>query len=66
MKLAEKYMKKYYPKWYKKFPKCSRDTSYLTQYSQMRWYLTGNCMMSDPDGYAKKNAEQILKDLFGA
>ena len=66
VKLAEKYLKKYYPKWYKKFPKCSRDTSYLTQYSQMRWYLTGNCMMSDPDGYAKKNAEQILKDLFGA
>ena len=66
VKLATKYMKKYYPKWYKKFPKCSRDTSYLTQYSQMRWYLSGNCMMSDPDGYADKNAEQILKDLFGA
>lgn len=64
VKLAEKYMKKYYPKWYKKFPKCSRDTSYLTRYSQMRWNLTGNCMMTDPDGYAKKNAEQILKDLF--
>lgn len=66
VRLAEKYMKKYYPKWYKKFPKCSRGTSYLTQYSQMRWYLTGNCMMSDPDGYAEKNASQILKDLFGA
>ena len=57
--------KKYYPKWYKKFPKCSRDTSYLTRYSRMRWYLQGNCMMSDPDGYANKNASQILKDLFG-
>lgn len=65
VKLAEKYMKKYYPKWYKKFPKCSRDTSYLTRYSRMRWYLQGNCMMSDPDGYANKNASQILKDLFG-
>lgn len=65
VKLATKYMKKYYPQWYKKFPKCSRGTSYLTQYSRMRWSLTGNCMMSDPDGYSKKNAQQILKDLFG-
>ncbi|MDD3795393.1 MAG: hypothetical protein PHE06_05355 [Lachnospiraceae bacterium] len=66
VQLAAKYMKKYYPKWYAKFPKCSRGTSYLTQYSQMRWYLTGNCMMSDPEGYANLTAPKILKDLFGA
>ena len=65
IKLAEKYMKKYYPKWYKKFPKCSRGSSYLLRYSQMRWYLEGNSMMSDPDGYAQKDAAAILKDLFG-
>lgn len=65
VQLAAKYMKKYYPKWYAKFPKCSRGTSYLTSYSRMRWNLKGNCMMSDPEGYAEKNAAQILKDLFG-
>ena len=64
IKLAEKYMKKYYPDWYKKFPNCSRNTSYLTRYSQMRWHLEGNCMMTDPDGYAQKDAAAILKDLL--
>lgn len=64
VKLAEKYMKQYYPKWYAKFPDCSRGSSYLTRYSRMRWKLTGNCMMSDPDNYSKKNAAQVLKDLF--
>ncbi|MDO5344336.1 MAG: hypothetical protein Q4E91_01160 [Lachnospiraceae bacterium] len=65
VQLATKYMKKYYPKWYKKFPNCSRGTSYLIRYSRMRWKLKGNCMMSDPDRYADKNAKQILADLFG-
>lgn len=65
VQLATKYMKKYYPKWYAKFPNCSRGTSYLTRYSRMRWKLSGNCMMSDPDNYANKNAKQILMDLFG-
>lgn len=65
VQLARKYMKKYYPKWYAKYPNCSRGTSYLTRYSQMRWKLTGNCMMSDPDHYADKNAAKILKDLLG-
>ena len=63
--LAEQYMKKYYPGWYAKYPKVSRSSSYLTSYSQMRWYTgTKQSMMSDPEGYLKKNAAQILKDLF--
>lgn len=64
VELAQTYMKTYFPQWYAKFPNCSRNSSYLTSYSQMRWRLTGNCMMSDPDHYAEKNAAQILKDLF--
>ncbi len=62
--LAKKYMKKYYPEWYKKYPDCSKGSSYLTQSSRMRWDLSGKSIMSDPDGYRKMSAEQILKDLF--
>lgn len=62
--LATQYMKQYYPDWYQKYPNCSRGSSYLTSFSRMRWNLTGNCMMSDPENYAKKDAAAILKDLF--
>ena len=64
VKLARKYMKKYYPAWYKKFGDCSRGISYLTDYHQMRWDISGKSVMTDPDHYRKKSAEQILKDLF--
>ena len=63
--LANKYMKTYYPQWYAKFPNCTRGASYITQYSQMRWYIgTKKSMLSDPDGYRSKSAKQILKNLF--
>lgn len=62
--LAKKYMKKYYPEWYKKYPDSSKGSSYLTQSSRMRWDLSGKSIMSDPDGYRKMSAEQILQDLF--
>jgi hypothetical protein len=64
VKLAQYYMKKYYPQWYKKYPNCAVDGQYLTQYAQMRWDLTGDMIMTDPDGYQNKSADQILKDLF--
>ncbi len=62
--LAEKYMKNYFPEWYAKFPDCTRGSSYLTGYGQMRWDLSGDAVMTDPDGYADMSAEQILEDLF--
>lgn len=64
VRLAASYMKKYYPDWYRKYPGCSRGSSYLTDYAQMRWDITGNAIMADPDGYRQMTAEQILKDLF--
>ncbi len=63
VKLARKYMRTYYPSYYKKFPNCSRGTSYLTDYHKFRWNLKSN-VMSDPDGYRKMTPEKILKDLF--
>ncbi len=64
VKLARTYMKRYFPSWYKKYPNCSRGSSYLKHYSQMRWSLGENKVMSDPDGYRNMSAKEILKDLF--
>ncbi|WP_290755934.1 fibronectin type III domain-containing protein [Anaerostipes sp.] len=62
--LAKKYMKKYYRKWYRRYPDCSRGMSYLTQYDQMRWDVSGNYVMEDPEGYHNKYADAILKDIY--
>ena len=65
--LSVKYMKKYYPEFYNKFSeKLIRNTSYLNSYSRMRWYLSGKCVMSDPEGFARKNAKQVLRSLLGS
>lgn len=63
--LATKYMKKYYPAWYKKYPVNSRDKSYLTDYNQMTWKLSGDSALTDPDDIAKMSASQVLTLLFG-
>lgn len=64
VRLARKYMKKYFPSWYKRYPNCSRGTSYLTDYSQFHWSIAKGNVMEDPDGYHKKSAAAVLKDLF--
>ncbi len=65
IRLANSYMRKCYPAWTARYPDSSRGPSYLSGYSQMRWYLTGNHMMTDPDGYRNKNAASVLADLLG-
>lgn len=62
--LATYYMKNYFPKWYQKYPNCMRGESYLSHYAQMRWDVSGNTVMTDPEGYRNKTAAQILQDLF--
>ena len=62
--LANSYMKKYFPDWNKKFGNSSGPQYYLSHFSQMRWDISGNKVMRDPEGYTKKSAEQVLKDLF--
>lgn len=64
IKLAHRFMKRYYPEWYEKYPDSSRGSSFLTEYAQMRWDISGNAVMTDPDNYRKMDAEQILNDLF--
>ena len=62
--LAKKYMSSYYPAWYNKFPSVKVDYSYLTDFSQMTWDVSGNALLSDPDGIVNKSAEQVLASLF--
>lgn len=59
--LAEEYMKKYFPECYSKYPNCSRNTSYLTDYSRVS--LPEN-ILADPDGYRNMEAGEILNDMF--
>lgn len=66
VKLATSYMKTYFPEWYKKYPSCSVSSSYLSGYSQMRWNISGNSIMTDPDGYRNMSADEILADLFAS
>ncbi|MDO4322528.1 MAG: hypothetical protein Q4C61_08360 [Lachnospiraceae bacterium] len=66
VKLAEYYMKKYFPKWHEKYPSCAKGNAYLTDYARMRWDISGNAVMTDPEKYRDKTADQILKDLFSA
>lgn len=64
-KLAKKYMKKYYPTWYKRYGIACKGTDYLQNYGQMRFCTTGNnILLSDPENYQEKTANEILKDLF--
>ena len=62
--LAKKYMSTYYPAWYNKFPSVKADYSYLTNFSQMTWNVSGNALLSDPEGIVNKSAEQVLASLF--
>lgn len=66
VKLAKYYMKKYFPEWYAKYPDCTAGSSYLTQYAQMRWDISGDAVMTDPDKYRNKSADRILRDLFAS
>lgn len=63
--LAEHYMKTYFPEWYERYPSCSKDVSYLQNFARMRWYLSGKCLMTDPEGLTQMDAAGVLKVLFG-
>lgn len=64
--LATQYMKTYFPEWYAKFPDCTRNANYLTNFNQMTWDISGNRLLTDPDGFAQKDAAQVLAALFSA
>lgn len=63
-RLAKHYMKTYYPKWYAKYGTKVLDKSYLTSYSQMRWYLGEEFVLQDREELSSKTAKEVLKILF--
>jgi len=65
--LARTYMSKYFPEWYKRYHDVYKNYHSYTSFSgstagKFRWNLSG--VLRDPDGYAEKNADEILADLF--
>lgn len=64
VKLAEKFMSEQFPDWYSKFPDCSKNMRYLTQYDRMRWDLSGNGVLTDPEGFSELTPEELLTELF--
>ncbi|MDO5146199.1 MAG: hypothetical protein Q4D60_04275 [Eubacteriales bacterium] len=63
VRLAGNYMKKHHPFWHKRFPDCSRDSSYLNRYSQFRWNVGPGEKLEDVDGLAEKGAADVLKKI---
>lgn len=64
VKLAEKFMSEQFADWYSKFPSCEKGAGYLVNYDRMRWDLSGNSVLTDPEGYAELTPEEVLTDLF--
>ena len=62
--LATQYMSSEFPDWYEKYSDCFKGSSYLTNYSQFRWYTGENGVIDDPEGYSQMTAPQILNDIF--
>ena len=74
-KLADYYMSTYYPQWYDRYAISQKSySSYLQTYTSgtagtwagvFSWDLSGNALLSDPEGYADMTPAQILMDIFG-
>ena len=75
-KLADYYMSKYYPQWYERYAISQKNyNSYLQTYGGtgnagkyagvFSWDLSGNALLTDPDGYADMTPAEILMDIFG-
>lgn len=59
--LAQEIMREHFTDWYAKYPYCSVDVSYLSDYDQFRWNTK---TFSDASSLQTKSAEQIKKLLF--
>lgn len=64
VKLAAAYMKRYFPEWYQKYPKNSRNKSYLTDYNQFHWNLAEDGIFTDPDNLQDMTPEEVLEIIF--
>ena len=67
--LADRFMSTYYPKWYERYPiyLCNPDV-YLTfkgdNAGRFRWDVSGEGVLTDPDGLQEMTPEEVLNALF--
>ena len=61
--LARHVMAGYAPDWYAKYPDCTADYSYLTEYDQFRWNTD---KIKDENNLRNKSAEEIVSYLFSS
>lgn len=67
--LAQQYMSEFYPEWSGRYEATFRAYEDYTAVDgenagRFTWHLDGTGV-TDPDGYVKLSAEEILADLFG-
>ena len=70
--LACEYTEKYFPQWAERYPVVMKkykdyvDFSRSNEYvGRFRWDLSGECELTDPDGFADMSAAEVLATLFG-
>ena len=61
VRIAQETMKKYRSDWYEKYPDCTVDSSYLTDYVQFKW---NDSTLKDPQNLKEKEAQEIINLLF--
>lgn len=65
-RMARFYMERFYPEWTGRYRDgYDRPEKYLTHYCQMRWDVSGNSVMTDPEGWQELSARELLTRLFG-
>ncbi len=67
--LAQQYMRTYYPAWYSRYQNTlvhpgSYETFSVNGNARFSWEVSGNGVLTDPEGYMEMNAEEILADMF--
>ena len=63
--LVKQYMGKYYPEWSARYSPEAKDLNSYISFSGDSAGKFSWTALEDPDNYSIKNAEQILKDIFG-
>ena len=63
------YMSKYFPTWYSRYPVELKSPSGFfafggESWGRFRWDVSGNSVLTDPDGFQNLRADQVLAALF--
>ena len=70
-KLADRYMKTYYPEWSSRYPVALKSFAEYGNFEgndilgRFTWDVSGNGLLTDPEGIRELSAAQVLKRLFG-